>query len=176
MRLGKALLLVLALIVAVAVGVLVGPKVTTRFAHRSEPVAMPGPAPAAEPGAPAPARETIARKPAAAPDSAAELKREAPRASLSPSEPKLQKALQPLMRRGTQMNKAADGFHNGAQFAAVAHAAHNTDVPFVVLKHRVLDENKTLAVAIRESKPDLNARQEANRAWEEARLLVSSLS
>jgi hypothetical protein len=176
MRLGKAMLLVLVLIIAVAVGVLIGPRVTTRFAHRSEPVALSGPAPAAEPGAPAPARERAARKTVATSDSAAELKREAPRASVSPSEPKLQKALQPLLRRGTQMDKAADGFHNGAQFAAVAHAAHNTDVPFVVLKHRVLDENKSLATAIRESKPDVNARLEANRAWEEARLLVSSLS
>jgi hypothetical protein len=94
---------------------------------------------------------------------------------LPPSTPKLQTALKPLLNRGTNMAKAADGFQSGVQFAAVAHAAKNTSVPFVVLKHRVLNEKKSLAVAIHESKPQLNARREANRAWDQARTEVSQL-
>jgi hypothetical protein len=91
------------------------------------------------------------------------------------STPRLQKALKPLLNRGTDMARAADGFKSGVQFAAVAHAARNTEVPFVVLKHRVLEEKKSLAAAIHESKPNLNARREANRAWSQARAELAEL-
>jgi hypothetical protein len=89
--------------------------------------------------------------------------------------PELQKALKPLLSYGTNLDKAADGFQSGLQFAAVAHAAKNTAVPFVVLKHRVLTEKKSLAVAIQESKPELNAKREATKAWDEARQELSEL-
>ena len=46
----------------------------------------------------------------------------------------------------------------------MAHAARNTDIPFMVLKHRVLAEGKPLAAAIAELKPELNEVEEANRA------------
>jgi hypothetical protein len=74
-----------------------------------------------------------------------------------------------------QSGDDADGFQSGAQFAAVVHAAKNTAVPFVVLKHRVLNEKKSLAVAIHESKPELNAKREASKAWNEARQELSEL-
>jgi hypothetical protein len=61
------------------------------------------------------------------------------------------------------------------QFAAVAHASKNTAVPFAVLKHRVVNEKKSLAVAIHESKPELNAKREASKAWDEARQELSEL-
>ena len=48
-------------------------------------------------------------------------------------------------------------------------------MPFVVLKHRVLNEKKSLAVAIHESKPELNAKREATKAWDEARQELSEL-
>ena len=46
----------------------------------------------------------------------------------------------------------------------VAHAARNTNVPFVLLKHRVLNEGRTLADAIHEAKPELDAKAEVERA------------
>lgn len=169
MRLRNVLLLVLALIVAVAVGVAIGPRLTNRFSSdrttteaktaNAEP-AKPLTAPlAAEP------QEHVARP----------RSRTAVQPAVAPTAPKLQNALKPLLHRGTDMTRAADGFRSGVQFAAVAHAAKNTDVPFVVLKHRVLDEKKSLAVAIHESKPHLNARHEADRAWSEARAELAEL-
>ena len=50
------------------------------------------------------------------------------------------------------------------QFVTVAHAARNTQVPFVVLKDRVLNEGQTLAEAIHEFKPELDAKAEVVRA------------
>ena len=89
-------------------------------------------------------------------------------ATVPPTQPDLQQRLKPLLNRGANMDSAAEGFKNGHQFATVAHAAHNTQVPFVVLKHRVLDEGRTLESAIREFKPELDAKAEADRAREEA--------
>ena len=51
----------------------------------------------------------------------------------------------------------------------VAHAARNTQVPFVVLKDRVLNRGESLAEAIREFKPELDAKSEVARARAEAR-------
>jgi hypothetical protein len=70
---------------------------------------------------------------------------------------------------------ASEGFRDSEQFAAVAHASRNVDIPFMVLKHRVLEEGQTLAQAIHSSKPELNARMEAQRARAEARLDVEAL-
>ena len=74
------------------------------------------------------------------------------------------------------MTIAAEGFHSAEEFATVAHAAKNTDVPFMVLKHRVLTEGKSLAKAIRESKPDLDANAEVRRARAEARSDLDNLA
>jgi hypothetical protein len=92
------------------------------------------------------------------------------------SAPELQKHLKPLLNNGSDMSLAARDFRDAEQFAAVAHAARNTNVPFVLLKHRVLNEGKTLAEAIRESKPDLNALAEANRARTEAKSDIMALA
>jgi hypothetical protein len=92
------------------------------------------------------------------------------------SAPELQKHLKPLLNNGSDMSLAARDFRDAEQFAAVAHAARNTNVPFVLLKHRVLNEGKTLAEAIRESKPDLNALAEANRARVEANSDIMALA
>ena len=87
----------------------------------------------------------------------------------------MQKLLKPLLNKGTNMEVAAEGFHNAEQFATVAHAAKNTGVPFMVLKHRVLNQNKPLSTAIRESKPDINVAAEASLALGQARRDISSL-
>ena len=74
------------------------------------------------------------------------------------------------------MADAASGFRDAEQFATVAHAARNTNVPFVVLKHRVLEEKQTLAQAIRASRPDVNAAREVVRAHDAARFDIAVIT
>jgi hypothetical protein len=92
------------------------------------------------------------------------------------STPELQERLKPVLNKGTNMTIAAEGFRSAEEFATVAHAARNTEVPFMVLKHRVLTEGKSLAKAIRESKPDINANAEVRRARDEARSDLKDLA
>ena len=96
--------------------------------------------------------------------------------AIAPSAPVLHEQLQPLLNKGADMSIAAEGFRTAEQFAAVAHAARNTGVPFMLLKHRVLNEGKTLGQAIRESKPEVSAEIEADRAVAEARSDLASLA
>jgi hypothetical protein len=165
MTLRKSVTVVLVLVAVVALGVLAGPRLMHRTAEA--PATTP---PVTAPEAAAPATDAAPR--AAHPSPRAESTRVP---EVSATAPELQKALKPLLSYGTNLDKAADGFESGAQFAAVAHAAKNTAVPFVVLKHRVLNEKKSLAVAIHESKPELNAKREATKAWNEARQELSEL-
>ena len=78
--------------------------------------------------------------------------------------PALHNRMKPVLARGTKINLAVEGFSDAEQFATIAHAARNTQVPFILLKHRVLNEHKSLADAIRASKPDLDADAEVRRA------------
>lgn len=96
-------------------------------------------------------------------------------AALPASTPALHDRLKPVLNPGTKVAVAAEGFASAEQFATVAYAARNTEVPFMVLKHRVLEEGKTLAAAIRESKPGINAAAEVVRARAEARHDISAL-
>jgi hypothetical protein len=160
--------IILAVVVVVALGIVAA----SRLMHRSTSEATSTAAQpiASEPGESRPSKPTPAPQ-AAAPKRVA--RHEAP--VIPPTTPKLQKALKPLLHRGTNMDIAAEGFKSGMQFAAVVHAAQNTEVPFVVLKHHVLDEKKPLAVAIHESKPNVNASREAKKAWAQARAELSTL-
>ena len=96
--------------------------------------------------------------------------------ALSASEPRLHDRLKPVLNRGAQMHLAADGFASAEQFATVAHAARNTNVPFMVLKHRVLNEGRSLADAIHEAKPDIDARAEVKRAREAAKADLAAVA
>jgi hypothetical protein len=96
--------------------------------------------------------------------------------SLPASEPELHARLKPVLNSGTRMADAAAGFRDAEQFAAVAHAARNTNVPFVVLKHRVLDEKQTLAQAIRASRPDVDVSREVARAHDAARFDIAVIT
>ena len=58
----------------------------------------------------------------------------------------------------------------------VAYAARNTDIPFVLLKHRVLTEQMSLARAIGASRPELDAAAEVNRARAEAKADLARIS
>ncbi len=80
-----------------------------------------------------------------------------------------------LLNRGADVRMAAEGFKDAEQFVTVAYAARNTTVPFVVLKHRVLDEGKSLASAIRESNPDVDASLEVTRARANAQADLAKL-
>lgn len=95
---------------------------------------------------------------------------------LPADKPELQARLKPVLNQGAKMDIASDGFKSGEQFAAVAHAAKNTQIPFMLLKHRVVGEGKTLTQAIRESRPDLNAPLEATRAHDAARYDIAVIS
>ena len=90
--------------------------------------------------------------------------------------PALHERLKPVLNRGANMALAAEGFRSAEQFATVAHAARNTEVPFMLLKHRVLNEGKSVAEAIRESKPAVDAAVEANLARAQARSDIAAIA
>ena len=165
MTLGKASALTAAFIAVFAAGVWTGPYMTRHWQPDSS-TAVSAPAPSPKPA------ETVAVTPKTA-SRHAEFSKAA--SGPAPTAPEVQKLLKPLLNKGTNMEVAAEGFHNAEQFATVAHAAKNTGVPFMVLKHRVLNQNKPLSTAIRESKPDINVAAEASLALGQARRDISSL-
>jgi hypothetical protein len=167
MKVGNALALTAGFVAAIALGVAIGPSLNDRArADRS-------PAVDAQPAVAGPAIQPVAATPPHARRKATNTV--AKTATISATRPDLYERLKPVLNRGANMSLAAEGFHDGAQFAAVAHAARNTDVPFMLLKHRVLNERQSLASAIRASRPDTNAEREANRARMEAKSDVTAL-
>ena len=154
MTLGKATLLTIGLAGALAIGIVANHRETT---PDSATVANAPAAPIATERStnPVPARRADA-------GSAVAMR------PVSPQSPELEHRLKPLLNRGTNMDSAAQGFKDWRDFATIAHASHNTQVPFVVLKHHVLNEGRTLESVISEFKPDLNAKAEASRAREAA--------
>ena len=92
------------------------------------------------------------------------------------SAPELHARMKPVLARGTKLPLAVEGFTSAEQFAALAHASRNTQVPFILLKHRVLNEGQSLEDAIRASRPDIDARVEALKAKGSARADILSLT
>ena len=92
------------------------------------------------------------------------------------SAPELHARMKPVLARGTKLPLAVEGFTSAEQFATIARAAHNTQVPFILLKHRVLTEGLSLEEAIRVSRPDIDAKTEALRAKGEARADILSIT
>ena len=172
MRKSTLTALILGVLAVVALGVWWGPALMDRDTEVAAPPAA-AVSPSAEPAkprrAPAPraAARTDAEKTTIAPDVVP---------ALPPTQPELQARLKPVLNRGTRMEVAAAGFRDAEQFATVAHAARNTGVPFAVLKHRVLEEDQTLARAIRASKPDLDAEREVTRASNAARFDIAVIT
>ena len=157
MTFGKAALLGVGFVAAVAIGMGIGMSVAKRT-----PITAPGfdaymsapPSPVMTAKMPdEPARDDRATARAATP---------AP--TLPASAPEVQQRMKAVLNKGTDVRIAAEGFRDARQFATIAHAARNTQVPFVVLKHHVLNEGKSLAAVIREFKPGLDANAEVNRA------------
>lgn len=106
------------------------------------------------------------------------LKAEAPKLvmTIPVTAPELHSRMKPVLARGTRINLAVEGFSDAEQFATIAYAARNTQVPFILLKHRVLIEHCSLADAIRASKPDLDAEAEVERARSAAKSDLAALS
>jgi hypothetical protein len=92
------------------------------------------------------------------------------------SAPELHQRMKPVLARGTKLPLAVEGFSSAEQFATLAHAARNTQVPFILLKHRVLTEGQSLEAAIRASKPEVDARAEVARARSEAKTDIAAIS
>jgi len=180
----KGLMLTLGFAGAMALGVLIGPHIT----HRDRAATDTAFSSAAESAA----VEQSAVTPERAPHAALKTKKIAsakkaspstpPRAAgatpleLPPAAPALHERLKPLLNKGADMGKAAEDFNNAEQFASVAHAARNTDIPFMLLKHRTVSEGKNLEQAIRELKPAVNAAGEARKAREQAKADISALT
>lgn len=176
MTMGNKAALTLSLVGALGLGMWIGNDVAKRSLVSDKDAAVTEAAPA-----PAPAKTRAAVRPRRSAEAvttapAAERAEEATRSSVAVSSPDLHARLKKVLNRGANLSLAGEGFRDGEQFATLAHAAKNTAVPFMLLKHRVLEEGKSLADAIRESKPDLDASSEAERARNEARADLSAIS
>jgi hypothetical protein len=169
MRTGKTSAATLGLVGGLALGAWIGTEINSRETVAPEPAAVTATAveePAATTAPAKPKRVTRVARAASndavetpAPDSAPRLVMTVP-----VSAPELHARMKPVLARGTKLPLAAEGFADAEQFATLAHAARNTQVPFILLKHRVLTEGQSLEDAIRASKPDLDARVEALKA------------
>lgn len=84
-------------------------------------------------------------------------------------EPELRDRAKAVLSPGSRLEIAAADFGSSEQFMTVAHAARNTKVPFMVLKDRVLNQDQSLAEAIREFDSELDANAEVTRARAAAR-------
>jgi len=177
MTVGRAAVLLVTFIGALVVGMFIGAHYPDKFGNRSsESTLSTAPPPAAEPVAEKPAApRKPARAAAAKRAEAEETESVAANSQVAIDAPELQKRLKPVLNKGTDMDKAAEGFRNAEQFATVAHASKNTDVPFMVLKHRVLNEGMPLSTAIHESNPYLDVSAAAQLARVEARKDLAAL-
>jgi hypothetical protein len=172
MRRSTLTALIVGVLAVAALGVWWGPSLMDRDTEVTAP-----PAAAATPSA-------EAAKPRRAPAPRAVAKSDTEKTTIAPDvvptlpamQPELHARLKPVLNRGTRMEMAAEGFRDAEQFATVAHAARNTGVPFAVLKHRVLEEEQSLARAIREAKPDLDAEREVTRASNAARFDIAVIT
>jgi hypothetical protein len=170
MTIGKMTALGFGLVGAFALGVWTGPHIT----QRADPTASAVHDTVALPGA---RDEATAAREARNSNRAAAARAAAARtARVDVSAPALHDRLKPVLNRGANMALAAEGFRSAEQFATVAHAARNTEVPFLLLKHRVLVEGKSVAEAIRESKPAADAAVEANLARAQARSDIAEIA
>lgn len=171
MKFIKASMLVLAIGGAFALGVWTGPYVTDSVSDRASrnematPVVQMDQAPIAE-EAPRPTRvtRTVAR-PEANPFEPV----------VTPTAPSVQRIAGAVLNEGTDVGMAADGFNDATLFVSTAYAAKNTGIPFMVLKHRMLKEGRTLSEAIRMSKPELDAVVEMERARTKARSVIGQV-
>ena len=181
MKSGKTSAAVLGVVGGIVLGALIGSELTTMSRQSTTPAAVTATAPVEEPAAKAaPARsKRVTRTSARVASRAVEVPapEKAPKLvmTIPVSAPELHARMKPVLARGTKMPLAVEGFTDAEQFATLAHAARNTQVPFILLKHRVLTEGQTLEEAIRASKPDIDAHVEALKAKGMARADILSV-
>lgn len=162
-------LITLGILGAFTLGVWAAPHLRDTADEVNEPVMTRA---AAEPDSTAPAAAPRARMDATEAETPRTMRTESVAADAEP----VRKHARSLLSSGADPAKAAAGFNSAEQFLSVAYAAHATEVPFVLLKHRVLNENKSLEDAIATSKPDLDASLEAERARLNARAELQRLT
>jgi hypothetical protein len=175
MTVAKSGLLTAGVVAVFALGVMTGPTIRNNWSRADAPEAAVA-APPVETSAPVPVK---AERPAARPRSSSSPAHEAvatkkpsnavQRIEVSMWEPELRDRVKAVLNPGSHLEIASADFDSSEQFVTVAHAARNTNVPFVVLKDRVLNRGQSLAEAIREFKPGLDAKAEVTRARAEAR-------
>jgi hypothetical protein len=174
MTFGKAGLLTGGFVAAFAVGVMTGPTIRDSWSRMNAPE---------EAVAARPADRSAASVKADRPETRARTSSSRARETVMPKkpsntietvavelwEPELRDRVKAVLNPGARLELAAADFSTPEQFMTVAHAAHNTKVPFVVLKDRVLNRGQSLAEAIREFKPELDGKAEVTRARAAAR-------
>ena len=175
MTFGKAGLLTAGFVAVFALGVMTGPTIRDNWSRMNAPQAAVA-APSVEQSAPAPVR---AERPAARTRSSSSRGHEAvatkkpsnaiQRIEVSLWEPELRDRVKAVLNPGSHLELAAEGFGDPELFVTVAHAARNTNVPFVLLKDRVLNRGQSVSEAIHEFKPELDAKAEVSRARAAAR-------
>jgi hypothetical protein len=175
MTVGKTGLLTAGLVAVFALGVMTGPTIRDTWSNRNTPEATVA-APAVETNAPAPVRAERPKPRAKASSTRADEVVATKTASdtirtipISLWEPEMRDRVKAVLNPGSRLEIAAEDFDSSEQFVTVAHAAHNTNVPFMVLKDRVINRGQSLAEAIREFKPELDAKAEVIRARAAAR-------
>lgn len=157
----KTSMVVLGMAGAFALGLAVGPQLDANRLGSPAPIAAAG-APASPPPAQVNASASVA---------APRLERVLPATAKA-----VHQQVRGLLNDGADVRVAAAGFPNARELMTVAHAARNTEIPFILLKHRVLDEHMSLARAIRASKPELNEVAEVNRARAAAKADLARIS
>lgn len=90
---------------------------------------------------------------------------------------KLASKLETLLPPGKDVQEAAAGFRNLGEFVAAAHVSNNLAIPFEALKAKLTaSERMSLGKAIKELKPDADAKAEARKAKEQAKQDLESKS
>jgi hypothetical protein len=79
----------------------------------------------------------------------------------------------PLLQPGTDLLTASEGFSSRESFLATAYAAKNNEIPFVILKDRIVAQRQSLTAAIADVKPEVDAKAEAARAISGARTEIA---
>jgi hypothetical protein len=181
MSIGKASIVAAGFVGAFVLGIAVGPSMTDRIRHETVTLTQPSAETSQASAASTKASAAASRRSRTAGNTT----RTIPKGSTEPgasvaatpaSEPDLQKQLKRVLNRGANMSIAAEGFRDAEQFATVAHAARNTEVPFMLLKHRVLNEGQTLEQAILASKPAADAAAEVSRARAAAQSDIAAIT
>jgi hypothetical protein len=176
MTFAKAGLLSAGFIAMFSLGVVSSSAVREGWSHMTAPGAHVA-APAADTHAEAPAKSELAARPAARTRSTASRRAEAANDAASGVrsvpvglwDSAMRDRVKDVLNPGARLEIAAADFPDGEQFMTVAHAARDTQVPFMVLKDRVLNQQKSLADAIHEFKPGVDAKAAVARARAEAR-------